>query len=317
MIIFKEVFNKMMDCNKVAVFSHKSPDGDCLGAGMALYYFFNKIGKDVDLYCDDSIHENFHFLVKDTYNRELLHKNYDLLISVDCADEKRTGKFENFFISHKNTICIDHHITNNNYAKLNCVCADKSSACELLYDIFDYNHYEIDKDIAISLYTGIVTDTGGFMHNSVNARTHLVASNLINLGIDFDTVHYYLFKKKTYVELMLLEESLKNLQLYNNNKIAITYLTQKNLKKYNANENVFIGTVNMIANLEESEVGVSMVELTDNSFKISLRTKGKVDVSKIAQKFGGGGHKMAAGCKIYGKLNNIIKVLVKVISEFL
>ncbi|MBQ8749128.1 MAG: bifunctional oligoribonuclease/PAP phosphatase NrnA [Clostridia bacterium] len=317
MKVFEVIYNKMLECNKVAVISHKSPDGDCLGSGMALYYFFKNHNKEIDLYCDDVIHENYHFLVKGCYNQELIANDYDLVISVDCGDLKRLGKFEEFYVAHSNTINIDHHSTNNGYGKVNCVVPDISSACEVIYDIFEYNNYEIDKNIATALYSGLSTDTGCFMHNSVNERTHIVAGKLISYGIDLDFIHYNLFRRKTYVELMLLAETLKNLELFCDRKIAITYLTQKNLKKYGANENAFVGIVNMITNLEESEVGIAMTEMNDNSFKISLRTKGNVDVSKIAVRFGGGGHKMASGCRIYGKLNNVIKSLVKVVSEYL
>lgn len=317
MELFKNIYNKMCECNKVAVFSHKSPDGDCLGSGMALYYFFKRLNKEVDVYCDDDIHENYQFLVGNFYNKELKDVDYDLLVSVDCGDAKRVGKFENYFTSHPNTINIDHHSTNDNFGKINCVFPNYSSACELIFDILEDNGVELSKGIATCLYSGLATDTGCFMHNSVNEKVHIVAGKLISCGIDLDYIHYNLFRKKSYVELMLLQESLKNLERYCDKKIAITYLTQKNLKKYGANENAFVGVVSMITNIEESEVGVSMVEMKDNSYKVSLRTKGNVDVSKVAVQFGGGGHKMAAGCRIYGRAHSVIKKLVKAIEEYI
>lgn len=318
MEIFNEIFNKMINCNKVAIFSHKSPDGDCLGSGMALYYFFLNNKKEViDLYCDDTIHDNYKFLTKDNYNQELKRTDYDLLVAVDCGDAKRLGGFENYFTSHKNTISIDHHTTNDNFALVNCVEPEKCSACELIYDIFEYNNYNLDDNIATALYCGLSTDTGCFMHNSVTSRTHEVASKLLSFNVDLDFIHYNLFRRKTYSELMLLKESLNNLRRYNNNRIAITYLTQEQLKNNGADENSFVGVVGFITNLEESEVGIAMTELEDGAYKLSLRTKGNVDVSKVALKFGGGGHKMAAGCKIYGKVENIIQDLVDAVSEYL
>ena len=314
MVIYKEIFDKIKKCKKVAVISHKSPDGDCLGSGLALYHVIKKFDKYVDLYCDDEIHENFKFLVADLYNNEFKNVNYDLIISVDCGDLTRLGKFEAYYVDCKNTINIDHHATNDNYGKLNCVEIDRSSTCELLYDIFTYNNCDIDLNIATALYSGLATDTGCFMHNNTKEHTHIVAGKLIEKGIDLDYLHYNLFKKKSLSELRLLEESLKTLQLFNNEKIAISYITQKVLKKNNQTENAYIGVVNMITNLENSEVGVSMVECKDGSFRISLRSKGNIDVSIIAQKFGGGGHFMAAGCKIFGKAHSVVKKIVEAIS---
>lgn len=315
MSLYKEIFNKINRSKKVAVISHKSPDGDCLGSGMAMYYILKKMDKNVDLYCDDSIHQNYAFLVNNCYNSELKNVDYDLVISVDCGDLKRLGKFEQMYVNHSNTINIDHHMTNENFGVINCVEPERSSTCELLYDIFVSNECEIDLNTATALYCGIATDTGCFIHNNTKENTHIVAGKLIGTGIDLDYIHYNLFKKKSLPELRLLEESLKSLELFSDNKIAISYITQKVLKKYKQNENAYIGVVNMITNLEESEVGVSMVELKDNSYKISLRSKGRIDVSVIAQKFGGGGHKMAAGCKIFGKAHKVIKLLVEAINQ--
>jgi len=313
---FEQVYEKMMEANKIAVFSHKAPDGDCLGSGTGLYYFLTSKGKEVDLYCDDEIHENFKFLAKDLYNSNLKENaTYDLLISVDCSDLSRLGKFETFFDSFENTICIDHHLTNNNFAKINIVDSEKSSACELIYTFITTFEEINDINLATSLYCGIATDTGCFIHNNTKQSTHIIAGKLISLGIDLEYVHYYLFKRKTIIDLKLMQETLKNLEFYNENKIAITYITQKILKKYNLSDSIHIGMVNTITYLEESEVGVSMVEQSDNSFRISFRTKGNVDVSKVALKFGGGGHRMAAGCKIFGKLHTVVKKIVDAISE--
>lgn len=307
---FTELQNILNKSNKVAIISHINPDGDCLGSAVGLGLHLKSIGKSVDFFCDDEIHTNFSFLTKDYFNPEFKN-NYDLLISVDCSDLGRMGQYGDYYKTHINTINIDHHKTNTNFAKFNLVIDNASSTCEILYDYINYNNIIISDKVAQALYSGLMTDTGCFLHNNTTPHVHVVASELLKYNIDLDTVHYYLNKRKTLKQLRLLQVALKSLTLYNDNKISMIKLTQEDFKVTDTTEKEVIGVVNYAVNLDDVEIAVLMSECVPNCFQISFRSKGKCDVSILASAFGGGGHKMAAGCKICGKLENVVDKILK------
>lgn len=307
---FIELQNILNKSKKVAIISHINPDGDCLGSAVGLGLYLKSIGKSVNFFCDDEIHTNFSFLVKDYFNLEFTN-DYDLLISVDCSDISRMGQYGDYYKEHKNTINIDHHKTNNMFAKFNLVNEIASSTCEILYDFISYNNLVVNDNIAQAIYSGLMTDTGCFLHNNTTPHVHLVASELLKYNIDLDTVHYYLNKRKTIKQLMLLQVALKSLTLYCDNKISMIKLTQADFKETDTTEKEVIGVVNYAVNLDDVEIAVLMSECVPNCFQISFRSKGRCDVSLLASAFGGGGHKMAAGCKICGKLENVVEKILK------
>ncbi len=315
-VIPYEVINTIKQSVNVAIYAHKRPDGDCLGSASALKGALLKLGKKVDLFCDvDELSQNYTFIkYMDKLNKPEC-EAYDLAIAVDCSDEARFGKYWNDFLSIENTLKIDHHKTSENFAKINFVEL-LGSNCEILYYVIKELGVEIDSDIACSLYVGLATDTGGFLHNNVTGNTHKIAGELIDIGFDIDTANYNLFKRRTTGQLALLKKALNNIKYICDGKVAITYLTKKDFTEIQTKNTETFGIVDILVNLDTVDVGILISEDKPNLYTCSLRSKGKVDVSEICIKFGGGGHIRAAGCNIFGGYKTVINKIEKVLNEY-
>lgn len=307
-MIFDEIYSKIKQASRIAVFTHIRADGDCLGAGIAMYYVCKNLGKDVNVVNADYIHENFKFLTKDIVKEQLI-GTYDLFISVDCSTTNMLGALSNEYIKHKNTINLDHHISNSEYAKLNYVDDKASSACEVLYDFFEYINVTIDKNIAEALLCGISTDTGCFMHPNTTSKTHLIASKLMQFDLNIDEMYFNLFKSKTATEISLTAKALEKIEFFHKGKLAITGLDNKEIKEAKATEDDIPKVVDVLGGIRGVQIAVTYRQDVDNGYKISFRSRGDIDVNLFAQIFGGGGHKNASGCKIYLPKNELIKLI--------
>lgn len=208
----------------------------------------------------------------------------------------------------KRTICIDHHITNDNYADINHVVAGASSTCEVLYNLMDDKR--INKDIAQSIYIGIVHDTGIFKHSNTSDKTMEIAAKLIKKGINFGRLIDETFIQKTYTQLQILGRCLMESTLLLDGKVIFSSIDHNVLDFYQAKFSDLDGIIDHLRTAKGCEVAVFVYETGINEYKISLRSNGIVDVSKIAHYFGGGGHVKAAGCTMTGSVNDIINNLI-------
>ncbi len=307
---YKEIFNILSDESnkKIAVFTHINPDGDCLGSAASLYYALKQLGKDVQVFAEKDIHQNFSFLIEDLFNPEMYEK-YDLLVAVDSSDITRIGDYSNMFSKHKNTLMIDHHKSAVQFAKYNYIEETACSCCEILYKILNSN-MKLNLKIAQALYCGILTDTGCFVHNNTTPLVHTIAADLLSYGLDIDTIHYYLMKRRTIEELNLLGTALSSLKLELNGQVSIMTITVEDFLKTNTTEKNVIGLVNYGVGIDNVKYSILISEIKKNVCKISIRSKLDADSSQVCEAFGGGGHKFAAGCKIIGKPENVkIKIL--------
>ena len=314
MTINNEIKEILFNSHNVAIFCHIRPDADCLGSASALKCALLKLGKNVDIFCDSEISENYLFIPYiDKINPEL--KTYDLLVAVDCADLPRTGKYSELFTKHNNTLSIDHHLfgVRNDFTTLT-VKEDMSSTAEILYHIFRQMNVEIDTDIAIGLYAGMASDTGGFMHSNTTAELHTAVGEIMHLIPNIVDINYYLFKKRTVGQIQLMKTALNNLRFICDGKVAITYLTDRDFRKSNTINSETFGLVDICNNIENVEIGILISEKSPNLYSVSLRGRNR-NVSLIAEKFGGGGHMLASGCNIFGTHNTVIDKLEKVIVE--
>lgn len=314
MTISKQIIDVLNNSKNVAIFCHIKPDADCLGSASALKSALLKLNKKVDIFCDSEISDNYLFMPHINNANPSL-GNYDLLIAVDCAEISRVGKYVELFKKHNNTLSIDHHLfgLNDSFTKY-LVKEDCSSTAEILYYIFKQINIEIDKNIAIGLYSGMSSDTGGFMHSNTTANLHTIVGEIMVNITNIADINYYLFKKRTLGQIQLLKIALNNLKFICNNKVAITYLTDRDFKKSNTINSETFGIVDMCANIENVEIGILISERSPNLYSVSLRGKNK-NVALIAEKFGGGGHKLASGCNIFGTHNTVVEKLEKVINE--
>lgn len=292
---------------KIGIAGHVRPDGDCVGSCIALYNYLTTHckEKEIDVYLE-KIPESFHFLtnidkIKTTYEDD---KIYDIFISLDCGSIDRLGPAEKYFKEAKSTINIDHHISNTFFAKENYVLPDASSTCEVLYGIFVDE--EIDKAVAEALYMGIAHDTGVFKHSNTKKNTMIVAGNLIEKGIPFSKLIDESFYQKTYVQNQVLGRCLLESILVLDGRCIVSTICKRVIEFYGAKSEDLDGVIDQLRITKGVEAAVFAYEVDKDKFKISMRSNGLVDVSKIATYFGGGGHIRAAGCTLNGNAYDVI-----------
>lgn len=305
------------DAKTVGIAGHVRPDGDCVGSCMSLYNYLKKNRPDIQVkvyleYVDEKfkIIENADKIDTSGYDGTI----YDLFISLDTASAERLGYNLAFFENAKRTACIDHHASNGGYADYNYIVAEASSASEVLYEVLDENLF--DKSIAEPMYMGIAHDSGVFRFQSTTPKTMRIAAEMMEYGININQILEDTYYRKSYNQMQVTAKIQKDSVLCLNNKCIYGYCTDEMMKEYGVTVNDLDAVVASIRNVDNIEVAMFLYQLEDNKFKISLRSKKYVDVSKIAVEFGGGGHVRAAGFEVTGKLEYVIgQVLEKLERE--
>ena len=302
MKINNDIVNALKNSNKVAIFIHTNPDGDCLGSASALKQALVSLNKEADIFSDSPVPENYKFMKcmnEIRYDDNV--EGYDLHVAVDCPETKRFGKYSSCFNKIENTVCIDHHKSREPFAKYSHVKEDSSSAALLVY-YYVKELTELNVDIATALYAGISSDTGCFMHSNTTSEEHRIVADLIDFGFDLDVVNQYLFKYTTLAKFDLTKRAYTGAEFFANGKVGLFKLVAKDIIETGADLSDTTGLVNLITNVNGCEVGIMLYEKENGLFRCSLRSAGRVDVSIIAEQFGGGGHMYAAGCNIFGCL---------------
>ena len=300
----------------VAIGGHVRPDGDCVGSCMGLYQYIKTWYPEIeaDVYLED-IPESFKRLIavsEQIKGGVAEAKEYDLFIALDCGDAARLGFSAVLFENAKHTICVDHHVSNMAFADENHIVPDASSTSELIYHLLPYE--KITKEIAECLYLGIVHDTGVFQYSSTAPETMEAAANLMRKGINANEIIDKTFYEKTYAQNQILGRALLESILFMDGKCIFTCLTKKIMDFHEVKPKDLEGIVSQLRVTEGVEVAIFLYQTNEDEFKVSLRASGDVDVSKVAQKFGGGGHKKAAGVTMKGTMHEIINNLSEQIS---
>lgn len=310
------MLNKLLEpAACVAIGGHIRPDGDCVGSSMGLYQYIKAVfpEKEVDIYLEE-IPNVYKFIeaTNDIKHEIPTDKRYDLYICLDCGDEDRLGFSLPLFRQAKKTFCIDHHISNQEFALENYVVAEASSTSELVYQLLDKKH--ITLPIAEALYLGIVHDTGAFQYSCAGSNTFETAAALLRAGVDGAKIIRESFFEKSYAQHQVLGRSLLESILLLDGRCIASSITKKQMEFYEVKAKDLDGVVSQMHLTKGVEVSIFMYELEPGTFKVSLRSKDEVDVSKIAQYFGGGGHMKAAGLSMtgtsYDVLNNLLKQIV-------
>lgn len=313
MKLTRKIKKMITTAKTIAVFTHISPDADCIGSSLAFKTALEKYNKTIDVYCEKIPAELKFLNIDDKVNFELLSRQYDLLVSFDTASKKQLGQFQDIFDNNDNIIEFDHHKSRTSFAKHSFIDDEKSSMCEILYDVLKQLKCKIDSNVATYLYCGLAGDTGCFKFDNTSALTHNVASQLISLGADYKNINQNLFSYYTKDEYQLLTLSLKN-AIFNDN-YAISIVDSKML---NASKIVEISNknfANILLSVEGIDVAILAIEKESGVFSVSLRSKSNFDCSAVAKAFEGGGHFQASGCKIFGDANEIKKALIKEIKK--
>ena len=306
-----EVINK---ANKIGIFTHISPDGDAIGSSLGLYLGLKQLKKEVDIITDEFA-KCFNFLSSINEIKTTTNKKYDLAIALDCAAKNRLYDPKQSFDKSTYTIAIDHHSSNTFFAKLNYVEANSPAVCQTLAKILKRLNINMTKEIGECLIAGLITDSGGFRYDTVNNETFELASSMLDIGVEISDIYFKTFDLKTKSQFDLTTIAASRLKFYFKNRIALTYITQEDIKKTKAQTGEHEGIVNIGRNIEGVEVSVLIREDKDGTYKISLRSNQTIDVSEVAKALDGGGHSKAAGCTLNLPLEEVIKKLLKEIEK--
>lgn len=317
-MIMNRILEKIKESNRIAITFHISPDGDSLGTSLALMQGLRKLGKEVYIISKEEIPKDFKFLpcseMIDGKKSDVI-PGTECVIVIDCGNFKRVNANINLKDKNYTLINIDHHMSNDLYGDLNYVNTNASAMSEIIYQMLRIMGIVIDKDMATCLYTSLISDNGSFKYSSTTSVTHTIAGDLINTGIDFSEIHRIIFDNKSFERLKLYAKVIDKMELINK-KICIVLLTNEMLLEVGIDKNTDTSDiVNLGLKIDTVEVAV-LIKETDKGIKIGLRSKSIVDVRKIAERFGGGGHVRASGITMEnGTIEECKAIIIKELEK--
>ncbi|MBU2576018.1 bifunctional oligoribonuclease/PAP phosphatase NrnA [Patescibacteria group bacterium] len=308
--IFDQLKREIEKFNAFSIVCHKRPDGDAIGSVLAFAQYLKSAGKEVRLYCKDSVPAYLKFLEGANEIKtgpDEFWRGSDVIMLLDCGDLSMTGIDKNNFENHK-LITIDHHASNSGYADINIIVSQSSATSEILYNYFVHVGFQINKAVATHLLCGIYTDTDSFTNLGTTPESLRVSSELLSLGADFRDITAYTMRNKSIASLKLWGRALERLRFDQKKGIATTVLRREDFNECNATNDDAEGVANLLNHLSGVKMAMVLRELSGGEIKGSLRTTSElIDVSQVAKLMGGGGHKKAAGFTVRGRIEETDK----------
>ncbi|MCC3371827.1 bifunctional oligoribonuclease/PAP phosphatase NrnA [Cohnella sp. REN36] len=303
------------------VVSHVQPDGDAISSTIAIGWLLERLGKTHTMYNDGPVPSRLGYLWGSDRIRTLASgkpdRTYQSIIAVDCADFSRVGGAKDLFAPDAELLNIDHHPTNDAFGAANLLRFDAAATAEILYELLEASPVELDADAATALYTGMLTDTGGFRYSNTSPLVLAIASKLVALGVNGPELAELLLERMTMPQMLLVQRALARLTFSPDQRIGWLWVTPEDMQETGAQSEDLEGLVNYPRNIEGVEVGLLFKQVGDGAVKISMRSAGRVNVAAVAQRFGGGGHIRAAGCRVAAPLPEAISQAVEAIREAL
>ncbi len=323
----------------VAIAGHVRPDGDCVGSCMAVYnYILDNYPQTEAVVYLEEIPQTLEFLAGTKDIRHLPkkvgesrpplmgggkpsapseEKCYDLFVVLDCGDRERLGESAKFFDSARRTVCIDHHISNSGFGMEYVIEPEAAATCEILYGLMDPE--KISLRTAEALYTGIIHDSGVFQYSNTTRATMEIGAALIEKGVPFTKIIEESFYQKTYLQNQILGRALMESILVCDKKVIVSVVRKKDMIFYGVAPQDLDGIVSQLRSTKGVEVAIFLYETAIQEYKVSMRSNGAVDVSRIAVYYNGGGHVKAAGCtmqgSVYDVINNLTGHIVKQLKQ--
>ncbi|MEE9912184.1 MAG: bifunctional oligoribonuclease/PAP phosphatase NrnA [Deltaproteobacteria bacterium] len=315
--MIKEILAAISQGEKFLITAHVRLDGDALGSELALYLMLKDLGKEVVVCNQDPTPEHYRFLPgAEHIVHSLEHmEHYDIGFVLDCSELERVGKISADVARIKTLINIDHHVSNEGFCRLRFLDAKASSTGELLHRLMRRMHVKMTKDICTNLYAAILTDTGGFRYSTTHQETLRAAADLVEGGADPQWISENIYESDPPAKLQLLAKTLETLTLDFETRTASLVVTQKQLQDTGATMEHTDGFVDIPRTVKGIDIAILYTQTGEKQFKLSLRSKGKVNVEKIARKFGGGGHINAAACRMEGDIESIKSQVFEAIKE--
>lgn len=293
----EQLANWIAGQREIALVCHVSPDGDTLGSALALWRALLSLGKKAQVFCASSIPEMYSFLpgIEQVSNADEV--KLRSVLCVDVASRDRMGKYE-AILDECESACIDHHGTNEGYCDVNVVEGEASATGVVVIKLLDALGVSMDREMATCLYAAISSDTGRFMYSLTNAEALRAGARCLEQPIDVDEIGFWLFRRRTLARNKLLAYALNHMFLTECGRIAVIELPQSAYEESGAASGDAEGIVNYGIETSGVKVAIQAKEQNEKQTKFSLRSRGALDVSKVAARLGGGGHANAAGVTI-------------------
>jgi phosphoesterase RecJ-like protein len=315
--MINEIIKAINEGHNFLVTAHVRLDGDALGSELAVYLMLKGLGKEAVVYNKDRTPERYQFLPA---AHNIVHnisdiEHYDTCFILDCSDLTRVGDEAEKIRKIKKLINIDHHVSNNGFCSLKMLDAKASSTGELVFRLMQGMRFKMTKDICTNLYAAIITDTGSFRYSSTTQETFLAAGILVGEGANPQRIAENIYESDSPARLKLLAKALSTLSLDMESRVGSMVVTHKDLLEIGAAWEHTEGFVDIPRTVKGIEVSVLYTQREENHFKLSLRSKAKVNVEKVAKKFGGGGHIHAASCWMKGDIDTIKSQIIEAVRE--
>lgn len=303
------------------VVSHIQPDGDAASSTYAMGWMLSQLGKTFTLINEGAAPTKFSYLWGSErmidYSKQAPDRLYHTAISVDCADYSRIGKVSTLFDEHVELLNIDHHPTNDQFGSCPLIKPDAAATVQILYDLAIQLRITPTLAFGECIYTGLLTDTGGFRYSNTTPEVLQMGADLLKLGVKGSVIAEEVLEKVTFPQIVLLQKALSTLCFSHRQQLAWITVSTSDLKLTGASSEDLDGLVNYPRNVEGVEVGMLFKEKEPGVVKVSLRSTGNVDVAAIAQSFGGGGHIRASGCTLYGTLEEVVERMEQEVGKLL
>ena len=287
--------------------AHVRLDGDAVGSELALYHLLRTLGKEAVVYNQDPTPKAYQFLPG---SNAIIHTldavdYYDAVFLLDCSEIDRVGDAAALIASAKQLVCIDHHISNKGEIPISIVDPSASSVGEILYRLIDGMGVTVTQEMAVNLYTAILTDTGSFRYSNTGKETFRIAGQLVGKGADPYGIAERIYESQPKEKIRLLAEVLRTLEFAWDGRISMLFLSRQVLRSVGTLAEYTENLVDVARGIDGVEVAAFFMEMAENHYKVSLRSKGRISVERVAARFGGGGHFAASSCQLKGDLTEV------------
>ncbi len=316
---YSKLNNIIKSSKHILIISHVNPDGDTLGSMLGLYLaILENFKKKSDMLSVSKLPDVYSYLPHYSEIKQLdeidKSREYDLVINVDVAAIDRVCDAKILFEKAKFSVNIDHHKTNIGYGNLNFINSDASSTGEVLYNCFEQMGWKINLDTAICLYTAILTDTGSFRFDNTKPKTFETAAKLVEIGVQPSEVYKKVYESDSKTLVMFQAHCISKAKFSDDNKIAYTKVFRKDMEQFSAGDDCMEGLTEKLRAIVTTRLAFVAKEMKSGGTKFSMRSK-FADVAQLCEKFGGGGHKFAAGCTIKAPVDEAVKKMLSEIDK--
>lgn len=308
----KQLIEELQGATSILVLPHVKPDGDAFGSSLAFCHAMKTLGKDVVIHATEELPNYLSFLSSDLLVVEKPEDcEFDLQVILDSADLTRV---QDRYQKGLKTIVIDHHITNVGFGDINWIDSEASSTGEMIYKLICFLNIPLTQQIMEALYAAIVLDTGRFYYSSTSSSTHRIVADFLSRGLDAGCINFKIYGEESLDKKRLFAKAIDLLESYYHGAYRVVHLPREYTEDMEPGDTE--GLVESIRDIKGTEVAL-LVYYYDGQWKVSLRSKGAVDVSEIASAHGGGGHAQAAGFTVQGNLPQLLNTLHQQLGELL